>query len=50
MKPNEKAKLNSSQLDLPDRVYNWPTEFFSGHTRCTKYQARHHLSRVYPLA
>ena len=27
-----------AQLDLPDCVYNWLTEFFSGHTHCTKYK------------
>jgi len=29
-----------AQLDLPDTVYNWLTEFFSGHTHCTTYQGQ----------
>ena len=29
-----------AQLDLPDSVYNWLTEFFSGHTHCTTYQGQ----------
>jgi len=24
-------------LDLPDEVYNWMVDYFSGHTHCTKY-------------
>ena len=29
-----------AQLDLPDSVYNWLTNFFSGHTHCAKYQGQ----------
>jgi hypothetical protein len=27
-----------AQLDLPDNVYNWLVDFFSGHTHCTVYR------------
>jgi hypothetical protein len=27
-----------TQLDLPDNVYNWLVDFFSGHTHCTVYR------------
>ena len=25
-----------AQLDMPDRMYNWIRDFFSGHSHCTK--------------
>jgi len=25
-----------AQLDMPDQVYNWIRDFFSGHSHCTK--------------
>jgi len=35
---NLMEKVAQLELDLPDSVYNWLTEFFSGHTHCTKYR------------
>lgn len=29
-----------ARLDMPDRVYNWLNDFFSGHTHCTRYQGQ----------
>jgi hypothetical protein len=28
------------QLDIPDNVYNWLVDFFSGHTHCTVYRGQ----------
>ena len=32
------AKL--AQLDIPDNVYNWMVDFFSGHSHCTTYRGQ----------
>jgi hypothetical protein len=29
-----------AQLDLPDNVYNWMADFFSGHSHCTMYRGQ----------
>ena len=26
-----------AQLDIPDAVYNWLADYFTGHSHCTKY-------------
>jgi hypothetical protein len=26
-----------AELDLPDQVYNWLADFFTGHSHCTVY-------------
>jgi len=28
---------NFAQLDIPDSVYNWLADYFTGHSHCTKY-------------
>ena len=29
-----------AQLDIPDNVYNWLVNFFSGHSHCTQYSGQ----------
>jgi len=28
------------QMDLPDNIYNWLTNFFCGHSHCTRHESR----------
>jgi len=27
-----------AELSLPDTIYNWINDFFTGHSHCTKFQ------------
>ena len=29
-----------AMLDIPDNIYNWLVEYFSGHSHCTRYHGQ----------
>ena len=35
-----------AQLDLPEHVYNWLADFFSGHSHCTQYRGQQSTLRA----